>query len=82
MSDLKLADVEILLKRVFVDRLEKATAAALTAAYETRVASHANKGLSTAPDDLKRIRAEVMDAYYLFYGVINTTNPRPVSSQP
>jgi hypothetical protein len=80
VSEFKMADLEMLLKRTLVDRLEKAIAASLTAAYETRIAGYAASGTPVTPEDRKRFQAEVLETYYRFFSIVNTTNPKPANS--
>ena len=82
MNEIKMADLEQLVKRFLVPGLEKATAAALTAAYETRVAANAGSGTPVTEGDRKPFSGGIMEAYYLVYGTINTTSPKVANSQP
>jgi hypothetical protein len=70
-----MTDLELLVKRFLTPGLEKATAAALTAAYETLIASYASSGTPITLEDRKRFQTEVLDAYYLFYGIVKYNEP-------
>jgi hypothetical protein len=69
MSDVNMANIEMLLKRLINERLEKATAAALTAAYETRLASYAGRGL---PVDEDKIEDEILTRYFSIFAEIQS----------
>jgi hypothetical protein len=75
MSNITMDNLEMLLKRNINDRLEKATAAALTAAYEIRLASYAAQ--SRRDVDPAVIKNEVMGNYFTFCAELQTSDPRP-----
>ncbi len=74
MSDVTMSNLETLLKRTVIDKLDKAIAAALTAAYETRLASQ--NAAREAPADENTVKDEILATYFSFYSEVRTPVPR------